>query len=263
MNTPEWTYTPVYVHNAPVAVYRSCLPDGGTLGPLVFIHGWGLSPRSYRTLIDALAARGYDVYAPALPGFGGSETLEDTGRDTLRRMAHRLLTALQNFGLDGPVPFVAHSLGGGITVHIAEENPGYVSSAVLICPIGGAGANVTTWLHLAGGLRHELFHSPIRRAKDAIPTLLRHPHATAIAGIAAKHADLTDPIITLAHDGVPLAIIAADHDGILPLDRLKQLPGVTYCEVQGSHGWLITHAEECADLTHGMLAAQPAERSDG
>src|SRR4051812_4175493 len=46
-----------------------------TAMPVLFLHGWALGVRSYRRSIDRLVALGCQVYAPALPGFGGSADL--------------------------------------------------------------------------------------------------------------------------------------------------------------------------------------------
>src|SRR5438876_11492199 len=43
--------------------------------PVVFLHGWALGSRTYRRSIDRLLALGCQVYAPALPGFGGTPDL--------------------------------------------------------------------------------------------------------------------------------------------------------------------------------------------
>jgi pimeloyl-ACP methyl ester carboxylesterase len=43
--------------------------------PVLFLHGWALGSRSYRRSIDRLVALGCQVYAPALPGFGGTPDL--------------------------------------------------------------------------------------------------------------------------------------------------------------------------------------------
>ena len=41
---------------------------------IVLLHGWGLSARAYMRLSALIAARGYRVVAPDLPGFGRSSS---------------------------------------------------------------------------------------------------------------------------------------------------------------------------------------------
>lgn len=50
---------------------------GGVGRPLVFLHGWGLSHRSYRRALGQLVGKGVRIYAPALPGFGGTARLPE------------------------------------------------------------------------------------------------------------------------------------------------------------------------------------------
>src|SRR5271163_741312 len=52
----------------------------GTGPAALFLHGWGLRPNGYRRPIRAMGAAGCRVYAPALPGFGGTHELEPERR---------------------------------------------------------------------------------------------------------------------------------------------------------------------------------------
>ena len=58
--------------------------------PLVFLHGWGLSHRSYRRALGELIGKGVRIYAPALPGFGGTARLpeEDLSLSGFARWVH-------------------------------------------------------------------------------------------------------------------------------------------------------------------------------
>ncbi|MCA1713521.1 MAG: alpha/beta fold hydrolase, partial [Actinobacteria bacterium] len=49
--------------------------EAGDGPPIVFLHGWGLSNRTYARALPGLAAGGARVIAPALPGFGRSDDL--------------------------------------------------------------------------------------------------------------------------------------------------------------------------------------------
>ena len=41
----------------------------------LFLHGWGLRPNAYAEAIRHMGMAGCRVYAPALPGFGGTREL--------------------------------------------------------------------------------------------------------------------------------------------------------------------------------------------
>src|SRR5437588_3174699 len=43
--------------------------------PLLFLHGWGLAHHAYKRPLKRLVHLGCRVYAPALPGFGGTANL--------------------------------------------------------------------------------------------------------------------------------------------------------------------------------------------
>src|ERR1700680_1265791 len=43
--------------------------------PVLFLHGWGLGQHSYKRALKRLVHLGCRVYAPALPGFGGTGEL--------------------------------------------------------------------------------------------------------------------------------------------------------------------------------------------
>src|SRR5690242_14795292 len=43
--------------------------------PVLFIHGWGLGQHAYKRALKRLVHLGCRVFAPALPGFGGTPDL--------------------------------------------------------------------------------------------------------------------------------------------------------------------------------------------
>ncbi len=47
--------------------------------PLLLLHGWPSTPANFTAVIPRLAALGFDVVAPSIPGFGFSEAPEPTG----------------------------------------------------------------------------------------------------------------------------------------------------------------------------------------
>lgn len=249
----------VFVDGEPVEIFRHRPSPGAgndlDLGPLVFLHGWGLSPASYAPLLQSLAAAGFHVLAPALPGFGRSAPLPDPRRDTLSRIVERVRGALEAEGLsDQRLAYAGHSLGAGVAVRIAREQPANVEFLALLCPIGGGSAGVATWARLATGLRHEIGQHPLSRIADALPSFLSHPAGSIATGIAAKHADLTDDLRALAEQRVPMLLVAADRDGIVATDRLRVLRGLDIHDVPGTHGWPLSCPLACASIVSGFAA---------
>ena len=106
---------------------------GGAGPPLVVLHATGFHGRCYQPLAEHLGHR-FHVYAPDLRGHGDSTIPIDTGV-AWEHMATDTLAVLDHLGLDEPVRFVGHSMGGA-TVALAElRRPGTVRAAWLYEPI--------------------------------------------------------------------------------------------------------------------------------
>jgi pimeloyl-ACP methyl ester carboxylesterase len=140
--------------------WRTMLVDGrpasyGVAGdgpPVVFLHGWGLSHRTYRHGLERLVGRGVQVLAPALPGFGGTTPLPPE-QFSLEGYADWVAAFLTELGVEGPVTLVGHSFGGGVALRTAHDHPGHVGQLVLVnsigsrcCwPTGRSGTGGCTW----------------------------------------------------------------------------------------------------------------------
>ncbi|TBR17610.1 MAG: alpha/beta fold hydrolase, partial [Chitinophagaceae bacterium] len=123
---PRWR--DVLVDDAVMRVMEAGDPDAD---PLLFLHGWGLSPRCYADGICRLTAGGVRVIAPCLPGFGGSDGPPLSGID-LPAYAHRVGRLLDVLGVERPVFVAGHSFGGGVGLQLATERPERVRSLTLI-----------------------------------------------------------------------------------------------------------------------------------
>src|SRR6516165_8869681 len=98
--------------------------------PVLFVHGWALGQHSYKRALKRLVRLGCRVYAPALPGFGGSAPLPGPGTE-LGDYAAWLASFLDAVGVDEPVVAVGHSLGGGVATKLAHDCPDKVGYLVL------------------------------------------------------------------------------------------------------------------------------------
>lgn len=101
---------------------------------LVGLHGWLLSGRLWQPLARELAPR-WQLWAPDLPGFGGSPrprglqpSLASYGAWVARECRHRH---------QGPVVLVGHSLGGTIGLHAAQQLGDQLAGVVQIGTGGG------------------------------------------------------------------------------------------------------------------------------
>ena len=83
-----------------------------------------------------MAAR-LQVWAPALPGFGGTEDLPDE-EFSLAGYARWVVAFLDAVGVAGPVTLVGHSFGGGVAISTAHDAPDRVARLVCVNSIGGS-----------------------------------------------------------------------------------------------------------------------------
>ena len=104
----------------------------GEGAPLVLMHGFGGDLNSWMFNHEPLAA-GRAVYALDLPGHGGSQ--KSVGAGDLATLAGAAVAFLHAAGI-GKAHLAGHSLGGGVALLVALDNPARVASATLISPVG-------------------------------------------------------------------------------------------------------------------------------
>lgn len=237
--------------------------EAGTGDPLLFLHGWGLSPRTYADGVTRLTAAGVRVIAPALPGFAGSDGPPLRGVD-LPFYAERVGRLLDVLGVEKPVFVAGHSFGGGIAIRLATDRPERVRSLTLINSVGGApgqraGLVDASWLRWALGTVSELSPRDIARSapgmlRDYVPNLLRKPLTLALTARLALTADLADETSRLVVNGLPVLFIWGDDDKLALPGALGAVAGSLPNEVvRGRHGWLLSQPEEFAALLRNAL----------
>ena len=101
-------YLPLTASNQPgLHLYYQDVGDGP---PVVLIHGWPLSSRSWEAQVMPLVEAGYRVISYDRRGFGASgQPWEGYDYDTLAQDLHTLITALELKG----ATLVGFSMGGG------------------------------------------------------------------------------------------------------------------------------------------------------
>jgi epoxide hydrolase 4 len=110
------------------------LESGPTEGtPLVLLHGWAISAYLWRHNFAALAAAGFHVYAPDLPGHGLSSAPLEKGSYTLDQLADDLAALLDLLGLERTA-VVAQSMSGRIALELARRHR--VTRLALFGPVG-------------------------------------------------------------------------------------------------------------------------------
>ncbi len=258
--------------------------EAGDGPPVVFIHGWGLTARTYARALPGLA-RGARVIAPALPGFGRSDPLP--GRYTWEKLANWIDLLLEHAGVDEPAFLIGHSFGGGVATATAWHHPDRARSLVLVNAIGGS-----VWKQGRSGERQladrplwdwglrmptEWARKDYRRvlpvvARDFVGNALRNPRSLARAATLARTADLRDELTALADRGLPVTILWGNQDRVVPeatFVAMCEAAGATGDVVaKGGHSWLLADPEGFGEivtnsLTVHSLLARRRRRDDG
>ncbi len=157
--------------------------------PLVLLHGVGDSAYTWQYVMPALALT-HRVYAPSMPGFGGSARPRvDYSPEFFTAFAFRFLDALRI----GRTGLVGNSLGGMIAMRMALSRPERVETLTIVDSAGlgrgisplmrlltvpGIGKMVTVWNKTAVGARQwalqmaaHLFAHPTRAPKEWVREL--------------------------------------------------------------------------------------------
>lgn len=110
--------------------YRIIPAKGEQKGRIMMLHGFLCSTYAWRNLAAAMAENGYECVLADLPSFGFS-TREGAGVEPIYR--EEIITELMKSIAPAEEWIIAgHSMGGGVAINIAEEQP--VKALLLYCP---------------------------------------------------------------------------------------------------------------------------------
>ena len=243
----------------------------GTGPAALFLHGWGLRPNAYRAPIRAMADAGCRVYAPALPGFGGTRELAPEQRTFAgyATWVGHFLDAVDQHEL---ALVAGHSFGGAVATAFTYDQPWRVSSLLLANAVGSP-----TWALFPDEVRTmvqrpfwdwgrhfsaDLLHSPrLFRLlpvllEDFIPNLMTNPLGMFRTGEFIRRADLVREVRSIARWGIPVTVAWSDRDGLVPrsaFDELRHAAGVDGVVVEGAHAWLIADPAAFGELAISAL----------
>ena len=264
----------------PVEIYYE---DHGSGKPVVLIHGWPLSGRSWEAQVPALVAAGHRVITYDRRGFGwSSQPWTGYDYDTLAADLHGLMTHLDL----KDATLVGFSMGGGeVARYVATYGTGRVARTVFAAavppflhknadnPEGGlddatiaqfkAGVvtdrmafldTFTTGFFSAGG---KLQVSEMQRVYARDIAAFASPKGT----LDCIHAfSYTDFRADLAKVNLPTLVIHGDSDAIVPLEvsgarTHKAVAGSRLQVIKGApHGFNLSHAAEFNEALLAFLA---------
>jgi pimeloyl-ACP methyl ester carboxylesterase len=268
-------------------VWRGTTVDGrpaqyGVAGeglPVLFLHGWALGQHAYKRAMKRLVQLGCQVYAPALPGFGGTADLPPRHL-SFAGYAHWVDGFLRAVGVSEPVFLVGHSFGGGVAIKFASDYRDRVRYLVLINSVGGS-----AWAKTGSTVRSMAerplwdwgIHFPtdilpigqVRRVlpvilEDALPNAMRNPLALWRIGNLARKADLTPELEALKEQKLPVVVLWGDKDTIIPrasFDALCSAIGSEGEVLSGRHSWLLADPDAFGEvMTNVVSVAKLARR---
>jgi pimeloyl-ACP methyl ester carboxylesterase len=254
----------------PVELYYE---DYGSGQPVVLIHGWPLSGRSWEKQVPALVEDGYRVITYDRRGFGASSRPGDGyDYDTLAADLNSLLERLDLTG----VSLVGFSMGGGeVARHVGTYDTGRVAKAVFAAavppyllktadnPEGGLDESVVTGFH--EGLRADRvafvaqFVTPFFAVGDRTDLVSEQQRAynVAIAAGASPKGTLdcttafstTDFRDDLRAFTIPTLVIHGDSDAIVPFEVSGKRTAEAIADSRlvlvkdAPHGLNVTHAD--------------------
>jgi pimeloyl-ACP methyl ester carboxylesterase len=245
--------------------------------PLLFLHGWGLGQHSYKRALKRLVGMGTRVYAPALPGFGGTHDLPANhfSFDGYADWIDQFLTTLK---VTEPAFVVGHSFGGGVGIQLAHDFSERVRTLVLINSVGGSAwaakngkslAERPLWdwgIHFPGDilLPRQLAKVLPVVLEDAVPNLVRNPLAFWKVANLARTADLRDELEELKARKLPVVVLWGDKDRIIPrdsFDDLCQAIGQAGEVVDGNHSWLLADPDAFGEVMTNVLSVARLAKS--
>ena len=257
--------------------------DQGTGAPVVLIHGWPLSGRSWEAQVPALIEAGHRVIAYDRRGFGqSSQPWNGYDYDTFAADLNTLITTLDLTD----VTLVGFSMGGGeVARYIATYGTDRVSKAVFASavppflgktsdnpngPLDDAAVQgfldgiTTDRLAFLDGFATNFFSA----GNDLKVSEQQRQYAVDIAAVASPKATLdcvtafgtTDFRDDIAKVDVPTLVIHGDSDAIVPFEAsgkltAEQIKGAQLHVIKGGpHGINASHAQEFNDTLVAFLA---------
>jgi pimeloyl-ACP methyl ester carboxylesterase len=262
--------------------------DYGNGRPVVLIHGWPLSGRSWEAQVSALVEAGHRVIAYDRRGFGASsQPWSGYDYDTFAADLDALLTQLDITG----ATLVGFSMGGGeVARYVGKHGTARIAGAVF------AGA-VPPYLYKSddnpdGGLDDATIAQFENGVKTDRPAFLQEftknffgvdgkllvsepmrqyamhmasgasPKGTLDCIAAFGRTDFRDDLKKF--DGLPTLVIHGDSDAIVPFEvsgkrTHEAIAGSTLALIEGApHGFNVSHAKEFNEHLLAFLAKLPS-----
>lgn len=133
---------PLFEHRLGLAGFGTrALELEGSGPPLILLHGFADSADTWRLLLDRLGRADRRAVALDLPGFGAADEL-DPDRPVLAQLTAFAVAALHSFAPRGGAVVCGNSLGGCLSLLLAEQPELELAGVV---PVAPAGLDMARW----------------------------------------------------------------------------------------------------------------------
>ena len=220
--------------------------DGTGGGPsVVVLHGFRNSSQSWAPLRDRLDTTGLSAWYPDFPGCGSSSTPPTWKDCTIQAYAEVVERFCGALGLSDVV-LVGHSLGGGVALQLALEQPGLLAGMVLVAPTPAEGLGYLTEAQvdsLINPTDDELetvaraaFHRPPPEADfERLMATVRSARPVHVEGAIRSQLEF-QVAERLGEIAIPTLVVGGDRDRHIPVRyTLRTAASIRHCGVQIYH----------------------------
>ncbi|UKZ80627.1 hypothetical protein TrVFT333_008390 [Trichoderma virens FT-333] len=109
-------------------------PEGPKVDTIVLVHGWPDLAFGWRHQIPYLMSLGYQVVAPNMLGYAGTDAPEDLKHYSYKSVSDDLAELARHFvGQDGQIVLGGHDWGGAVVWRTAFYHPKLVKAVFSVC----------------------------------------------------------------------------------------------------------------------------------
>jgi pimeloyl-ACP methyl ester carboxylesterase len=198
--------------------------------PIVILHGWGLSAKTFEPLVSELKKQHVQVFAPDFPGF---DSLHIPTRPlTLADYADFLDAYLRKHHIEKPI-FIGHSFGGRVALKYQYAYPANITALILtgapgFTPVSRKKLALLISIAKIGGT---LFSLPLLyRLKDRVRLWYYYVvgardfyRAQGVMRETFKRIVREELVTSMKHVCVPTLLVWGDKDIIVPVSIAKKM----------------------------------------
>jgi pimeloyl-ACP methyl ester carboxylesterase len=218
--------------------------------PIILLHGSPGSGEDFNRLAPLLAAQGFDVFAPDLPGFGQSEPRPPSMN--MHAHAANVLAWMDHLHID-KAHVVGWSNSGGVVLTLADTAPGRLASATMLATIGcqeneGSGSY---WMEHA---KYAAGFASVGGLLELVPHFgLLGPFHERTNFLRQFWENDQRPLSTvMSRLQVPMLVLQGKDDFLVPcragLDHARRIPNATLVVLNASHFIPFMQPQEGADV---------------